>query len=492
MEFELAKRSELNLRERKRDNLRALTQVQKVHNETVRRLIIEDNRIDVLAELIGYRFDDFHATFIHHQLAHKSTAQFAPRGWGKSTVGTSLSAAMKILRDRNIRILFASETVTQAASYLSELKGILTHPAVYEIFGDLRGTVWHEYAIRVAGRTSTRKEDTVMTTGVDGSITGSHFDAIYGDDLVTLKNSRTEHNRNKVHQWFYTTLMPCITDEETEFHVSGTRYHPDDLYNHIMENDPRFKNSVQIVPALNPETDESNLPDIYSTEFLHELRESMGRVYFNAQMMQNPAGIQGTFFDERFFRHYEELPNNLVKFVGVDLAIGEDEEHAKFATVTIGIDRATFNIYLLRYYTERLTLDKQDAQILFEWEKISEVGGVAVGIEANAFQKSKVKSLKLQKKTAHIPAIPIYTEKDKKTRGQQLAVRYERGEIFHHKSEKGGEFEECLLNFPNAKLKDLLDAMDIAIRTALRRRKKNRSRSKKIGVISAGQNRWRH
>lgn len=491
MEFELAKRAELNLRQRKQDNLRALHRVRKVHNETVRRLIIDDNRIDVLAELVGYRFDDFHVTFIQHQLAYNSTIQLAPRGWGKSTVGTALSAAIKVLRDRNIRILFASETVTQAASFLSEVKAILTHPRVYEIFGDLQGTVWHEYAIRVAGRTSTRKEDTIMTTGVDGAITGSHFDAIYADDLVTLKNSRTEHNRNKVHTWFYTTLMPCITDEYTEFHVSGTRYHPDDLYNHLMKNDPRFKGSVQIIPALNPETDESNLPDIFTTEFLHQLRESMGRVFFNSQMMQNPAGIQGTYFDERFFRHYEELPDNLVKFIGVDLAIGEDEQHAKFATATIGVDRATLNIYLLRYYTERLSLDKQDAQILFEWEKISGQGGVAVGIEANAFQKSKVKSLRGKEKTAHIPAIPIYTEKDKLTRGQQLAVRYERGEIFHHKSEKGGEFEEQLLNFPNAKLKDLLDAMDIAIRTALRRRKRKRAR-KKVGVLSAGGNRWRH
>lgn len=440
----------------------------------------------MLAEL-GYSFDPIHEILIWHQSTSKKTLQLAPRGCGKSTVGTVGSALVKILRDPNVRILFASDIVTHAHGFLSELKQCLEHPRVTEIFGNQIGNVWNEDAINVAGRTSPAKENTVMTTGVDSSITSAHFDVIYCDDLVTLKNARTEGGRHKVHQWFYTTLMPCVTDAETEIHVLGTRYHPDDLYNHFMVHDPYFKDTTQIIPAIRPDNDETNLSERWTTEELHALRESMGRIYFNAQMNQNAAGIQGYVFDDKFFRYVDNFPKKLVVFTGVDLAIGQKKENAKFAIVTIGVDPRTFNIYVLDYYHNKLSLKQQDDQIEKHYNNHDPL---AVGIEANAYQASKVQSLKGDVYTSHIPAIPIFTDKDKMTRAERLSVRFERGEIFFHKSEKNGEMEEQLLNFPNGAYKDLLDALDIAIRTALRRKKKKRPRGSEPGLISPGRKRW--
>jgi predicted phage terminase large subunit-like protein len=327
-----------------------------------------------------------------------------------------------------------------------------------------------------------------MITGVDSSITSAHFDHILADDLVTLKNSRTEGTRHKVYQWFYTTLMPCITDARTRFRVLGTRYHPDDLYNHLMTKDPKFRNTAQIIPALKPNNDESNLGAKWTTEELHELRESMGFPFFNSQMNQNASGIQGYIFDDRFFRYVEEFPKKLVLFSGVDLAVGRKKEHAKFAIVTIGVCPKTFNIYLFKYYSNKLSLKQQDEQII---QVVDDLDPIAVGIESNAFQASKVQSLKGNRRTSHIPAIPIHTEEDKILRAQRLAVRFERGEIFFHKSEKGGAFEAQLLEFPNGKYKDLVDALDIAVRTALRRRKRKKSNRKEPGLIAPGRTHWR-
>jgi predicted phage terminase large subunit-like protein len=448
----------------------------------IRSKVIHERRIDILLKEIGYDFDNFHRVLTDHQAVNLVSLQLAPRGSGKTTVGTIGAALLEILIDPNVRILLASDIVTHAQNFLSELKSCLIHPRVVEIFGDQRGDKWNDTEITTRGRTLPRKEPTIAITGVDSSITSMHFDFIFADDLVTLGNSRTDGSRHKVYQWFYTTLMPCITDARTVFRVLGTRYHPDDLYNHLMTKDPKFKNSTQIIPALKPDTEESNL-NKWTTPELHELRESMGFPFFNSQMNQNAAGIQGYIFDDKFFRYTKSFPAKLITFTGVDLAVGRKKENAKFAIVTIGICPKTYNIYLLKYHSAKLSLKQQDEQIISVYE---DMNPIAVGIESNAFQASKIQSLRGNKNTSHIPAIPIHTDIDKITRAQRLAVRFERGEIFFHESERGGSFEAQLLEFPNGKYKDLVDALDIAVNTALRRRKRKKNNRKEPGLISPG------
>jgi predicted phage terminase large subunit-like protein len=490
MELRLANRPNYGEKKRKQEYLVAFSKLKKIKNRVIHDLIAYDARVDVLADLCGYDYNDYHEVLIDHQDENNSTIQLGPRGSGKTTIGTVLSSCTKLIGDRNRRILYGSETISQAQTFLSEAKSVLIHPNVVEVFGNLKGDIWNEDEITIAGRTINRKEKSIMTTGADSAITGMHFDDIYVDDLVTLRNSRTEYQRRKVREWFYMTLLPCITDAFTCFRVLGTRYHPEDLYNDFLVNDKRFRDSAQIIPAMIPGTDRSNCESIWSTEWLLGLLESMTRALFDAQYNQNASGVKGTVFDDRFFRYCKNFPQRLAVFTGVDLAIGKKKRNAKFAIVTIGIDRRTLKVYLLDYHTEKLSLKAQDDLI----DRHNETWGpIAVGIEANAFQASKIQTLKENKKTRNVPAIPIYTDKDKETRAEKLAHRYEIGEIVHHESEKGGEYETQLMNFPDGKYKDLIDAIDIAIRTAFRKKKKKRSKSKEPGLIRPGmQKPWRN
>lgn len=480
MQLTIANRHGQSLRRHKQRSVRAYYRVRDMQNQLYRDLILNDNRHDILCMLVGLKFDPFHQNLIYHQLEKDTTLQLGPRFWGKSTVGTIISATMRVIRDRNSRILIASETVTQAKDMLGAIKDILTNPRIVEIFGNFVGKVWNDNEILVEGRTVNWREKTIMTTGTDGAITGCHFNDIYGDDLVSLKNSRTAHNRKRVKDWFYATLFPCILGEGSRIRISGTRYHPDDLYKHLMENDPMFKNTTLIIPAL--VDGESNNPDSYSTEFLLNMKGSMGHIHFNAQMMLDANALQGDIFDDRFFTHKNELPKKLLKYTGVDLAIGEKEKDSKFAIVTIGLDLRNREVWILKYATGHFTLDQQDTQILKHYE---EMDSIAVGIESNAFQQSKVKDLKRRDKTKFVPAIPIHTDQDKRTRGQKLSVRYERSEIIHLNSDKGSMLEEQLLNYPDGKYNDLVDALDIAIRTMFRKKKKKGNR-KEPGVIQPG------
>lgn len=462
-----------------------LFKLRQQRNEYLKRLILEEDRVDLLVELAGYRYDDVHHLLVEYQYQNKKTLQLAPRGWGKTTVGTCLKIVHKILKDRNRRHLIASETATLAWDMLSEIKSILVCEDVAEVFGDLRGDVWHESAINIAGRTTHAKEKTVNTCGADGAVTGGHFDEIDADDLVSFKTSRTMHSRQKILDWFRLTLLPTVTDQDTEIHVKGTCYHPEDLYAHLRKNDPKFRNTVQIIPALSPINEESNNPEWYPTDFLVDQRESMGTPFFNAQYNQDPSGVQGEVFDAEHFRHCETLPKRLLVFSGVDLAVGREDAHDCFAIVTIGVDPKTLDIYVLSYRKAKLTIPGQNELML----RKSEIHNpIRMGVESNAYQRAKIQELKSHKRFRKIPAVPIYTREDKITRAQRLAARYERGEIWHLKSEKDGELEADLVGFPDVRYKDLVDALDIAIQAAFRKKKKRVKRNRKIGVI--GGRKW--
>lgn len=479
----LAVQSTPNKRVRQRDNLKRLNRVRRTKHDLIRKKIVVDRRIDVLAALVGYRFDPFHQTLWDHYEAHKAEMALGPRGWGKTTGDTILPIVLEILCDRNSRNLIASETVTQAEDFLSEVKAILTHERLTEIFGDVCGDTWNENEITVRGRTRTSKEPTVMCTGVDGAVTSKHFDNIFIDDLVSLRSSRTVGGRKKTHDWYYTTLLPCITDQFTKIRVRGTRYHPDDFYNHLMAHDPKFMDSTIIIPALT-EDDKSNNPDVFTTEYILELRESWPRVIWNSQYQQDPSGVQGSIFSEDHFRYINELPRGLVYFIGVDLATGKKKDvHAKKAVAVIGIHPVSFRIYIADYVTGHMSekqLDTTIGELSDTWNP------VLCSVEANAYQASKIESLEENPDTAHIVFNPVFTQYDKPTRARRLAARYERGHVFHLAHEKGGELEAHLMGVPDSGSWDLFDAVDIAIEGAIRKKKRGKKRKREPAVIGGG------
>ena len=448
--------------------------------EYLRYYIIEKDRIDLLAELAGLRYDPIHEALIEHQRDNLYSLQLAFRGCGKTTVGTILKTAHKILKNRNHRHLIASESAGLAWEILSSIKSILTCDSVTEVFGDLKGDVWHESAINIAGRTTHAKEKTVNTCGADGAITGGHFDEIDVDDLVTFRNSRTHNNRQKIKDWFKMTLLPMVTDENTGFHIKGTPYHPDDLYSNLRLDDT-FKKNCQIIPAFVPGTHDSNYPERFNKRFFLRHKRLMGEPMFRSQFEMDASGIQGDMFDADHFRYYSDLPIGLRIYAGVDLAVGKKAQNDMFAIVVIGVDPKTLDIYILDYRRAKLSLIGQNNLIL---AKTVTWNPIRIGIESNAFQAAKLQELKNHRKFKCIPALPIFSTEDKITEAQRVQARYERGEVWHAKRDKDGVLEGDLLAFPDGQYKDLVDALSIAIRTAFRKkRRKEKRRKNKIPII---------
>lgn len=249
--------------------------LESAHNTWLRKAIIENRRLDLLAEAMGLAPRPFQREIQRFQLRHPHSLVLAFRGSGKTTTATIVHSIWHILANPNIRILIASKTSSFAQDILKEIKAHLESDRIVELFGQQRGQNWSGTEIDVLGKTSASKEATVTTVGAEGQVVGKHYDVIFADDLVDEDNSRTPYMRERVLTFFYKTLMPTLepfvqgTKLPGELHVLGTRYHYEDLYGHLMKNE--MSDCHMIVPALDDEG-RTPWPQKFSARFFTDLR----------------------------------------------------------------------------------------------------------------------------------------------------------------------------------------------------------------------------
>lgn len=164
-----------------------------------------------------------------------------PRDHSKSTM-IAYRCAWEILKNPAIRILYISSTAGLAEKQLKFIKDVLT--------SDAFRAYWPEYIHAEEGKRERwtqseiaidhpmRKQEgirdsTVFTGGLTTSLTGFHCDIAVLDDVVVQENAYTEEGRSKVKTQY--SLLSSIEGAESREWVVGTRYHPKDLYQDLLE-----------------------------------------------------------------------------------------------------------------------------------------------------------------------------------------------------------------------------------------------------------------
>lgn len=490
-----------------------------VTKEWLKEQILEYDRIDLLmTEVLDYnQLQDFHMLMWYHQQqsytdieGQKWHLALAPRGGGKSTILTISNIILDILKNPNIRILIASKTDTNAIGFLREIKQKLESKKLVEIFGPQKGKLWNDGEITVANRTSSAKEPTVATVGYTGALASKHFDKIYADDLVDEENSKTEGQREKLQTWLYKILHPTLEPDGCMF-VVGTRYHPDDVYGHLIEtvfttvkkkkvkSKKTGKEKIKKVkerryiriPALFKKKGckkkwaehkkyVSFWPEKFSVKYLLKLKKQQGTIIFNSQYMNDVEAMKGKIFKIDWFQYYRPDDiniKNLKIFQGVDLAIKQQDTADKFAHCTIGVCLKTMNIYVLEYFNRVTHYTRQKSVIGGMFNKYDPI---RVAVEANGYQRALLQDMKTDKKLKKVRAKPVFTDTDKTMRAWKLSAYFERGQVFV--TEGMQDLIEHLLKMPDGRYKDLFDALDIAISAAFKKKGRS-SRKKEPGVI---------
>lgn len=467
-------------------------------NEWLRRQIVENNRIDILASVIlGYTVKPFHLAMFKWQFQHPKNLVLSFRGCGKSTICTVVKAIHLHCKNRTLRLLIVSESKATASDILRDIKGHYeSNDRLAEVFGAFYDPKivqkWDVSAISIVGARLTQKETSIMCAGPDTRITGKHFDVGLVDDLVTEDNSRTEHMRKRVNTWYYKTYRPLILPPKEGFehrgeqHHNGTFYHWDDHYHHLEKNE--LKDKVLKVPSLD-EKDNSPWPEEYPPEFLLNQQDELGTIVFGSQYQMDTDAMKGEIFqydDCQIIEESEYPPlSDMIVTMGVDLSADEKEQkqNAMFAIAVIGITgdipKDDIYIFLLDYYLQHLRPSRQPDKVLEYYDMHNPYRS---GIEINQYQISLKETVKLKRPQMNV--IKVNTRVDKVTRAIKLSKYFENGRVFFKKGVHAKPVEHLVLFSAQSKYKDFFDALDNAVYAAKRkRRKQGKPKRKPFGVL---------
>jgi hypothetical protein len=164
-----------------------------------------------------------------------------PRDHQKSAL-IAYRVAWTITRNPAVRILYISSTANLATKQLKFIKDILTSD-IYRFYwpemvhpDEGKREKWTEFEFSVdhpKRKAEAVRDPTVFTAGLTTSITGLHCDVAVLDDVVVRENAYTLDGREKTKQQY--SLLSSIEGADALEWVVGTRYHPKDLYNDMVE-----------------------------------------------------------------------------------------------------------------------------------------------------------------------------------------------------------------------------------------------------------------
>jgi hypothetical protein len=164
-----------------------------------------------------------------------------PRGHQKSRL-LAFRAAWWITKHPETTILYVSATAALAEKQLLAIKNILDSPSYRRYWPEMinleegKREKWAVSEISVdhpKRKQEGVRDSTVFAVGLTTNTTGFHADVVCLDDIVVPANAYTEDGRDKVAS-AYSQLASSENPGAREW-VVGTRYHPRDIYQTLME-----------------------------------------------------------------------------------------------------------------------------------------------------------------------------------------------------------------------------------------------------------------
>ena len=208
-----------------------------------------------------------------------------PRGCFKSSSCTIAYSTWRAMKDPNIRILIVSNTATNAERFLREIRAIFFQNNLFR-------NLWPELcpemsAIRLKDtetelcipRTKNYGESTFTAIGVGGKATSKHFDLIIKDDLIDESINYDGTMMDDIIMWHKYSEGLFNKPSEGEDIIIGTRYHFNDIYQHILDNEPNYKQYIR--SAM--ENGKPIFPERLSVEVLESIKAKQGPVIYADQ-----------------------------------------------------------------------------------------------------------------------------------------------------------------------------------------------------------------
>lgn len=244
------------------------------------------------------------------------------------TTCVSIAIAIIMVLLPNKRILFLRKTDSDVEEIVTQVKNILMHPKMQVLVMAIWGVslfFTKDRATEVTTNlvTDSRGTSQLLALGCGGSLTGKHFDYVFTDDIVNIKDriSKTERERTKL---VYGELQNIIDrDNGGRIYNTGTPWHKEDAFS-VMPDAVRY--------------------DCYSTGILTPARieekrhsKAMTPSLFAANYELRHIPTDGQLFKESptYTKEPDKLWNGVLQ---IDAAYGGDDSTA----MTIGNRRGDY------------------------------------------------------------------------------------------------------------------------------------------------------
>ena len=261
--------------------------------------------------MVGFtKLTDLHNGWIRDMLfGEEDETLQAHRGSYKTTC-VALALALEIILLPNIRAMFMRKTDDDVKEIIQQVIRILRTPQASYFVSVIYGVKLTLYTastfeIRTNLTTDVRGTPQLVGVGSGGAITGKHFDRIFTDDIINLKDrlSRAERERTKS---VYQELIN-IKNRGGRIFNTGTPWHKDDAFS--------------IMPA-------AKVYDCYSTgiiseEEIAELKESMLASLFAANYEMRHIAAEDVIFADPAVGASPHLVENGVGHIDVAYGGGD-------------------------------------------------------------------------------------------------------------------------------------------------------------------------
>lgn len=307
-----------------------------------------------------------------------------PRDHMKSAL-VAYRVAWRITRDPTIRVLYLSSTANLAIKQLKFIKDILTCDAYRYYWPDMvnieesKREKWTETEMSVdhpRRKSEAIRDPTIFTGGLTTTLTGMHCDIAVLDDVVVHENAYTEDGREKVRSQY--SLLSSIEGAEAEEWIVGTRYHPKDLYDDILNM------KMELYDTSGEVDSEEEIYEVYQAqvetngEFLWPRQQRsdgkwfgfddkilsvkrnkyLDKIQFRAQYYNDPNDAASAAINRDYFQYFDRGKlkrqdgkwfyngKRLNIFASVDFAFSTRAKADYTAIVVVGVD-STNNYFVL-------------------------------------------------------------------------------------------------------------------------------------------------
>lgn len=389
----------------------------------------------------------------------------APRGFGKTSTISIGYPAKQIVNRLCKYIVPVSATSTSAVLQSENLKSELTtNESINVLYGPQKSDRWSTEFWVSSGGTA------VMPRGAGQQIRGLLFDRyrpdlILVDDLETSEGVKSDEQRAKLRNWFFSDLVNSVDrgSKDWKIVVIGTILHEDCLLVHLKD-DPEW---TVIELELCDDNLKSNWPDFMDDAGvlkLYEAYKSKGMLdTFYREYRNKPIASEDATFRKDYFQHHVEpldssISRDMVNVIIVDPAKTVKMHSADSAIVCVGVSRSTHKIYVREYEADKL-YPEQIYDKAFSMATRWRARVLAIEVTGlNEFVKQPIENERLRR-GSNVNLLWLNARRSKEERIAALVPYYRQKFISHNIEYKDAELERQLCSFPASSRLDIMDAL---------------------------------